>query len=217
MFLRHEACPVCPSSDGLAVYEDGGMHCFSCGYHKHGHALARLKMTDKQSSSKPNHAVLSPDLPQQAVAYLQQYGLITAEMKLWQWDIKRSRIVWKDGDFYNGRSFTEQPKWLSFGTKPKTIRGAGAPLVFVEDIISAIKVSRHTECLCLFGSHITIDMVPLGRQPYVIWLDADKAQESAKYAKRLRVMGMQAHSLVTEKDPKEYNDNEIVNYLKGVV
>lgn len=31
--IRHEACPECPSSDALAVYDDGHAHCFSCGAH----------------------------------------------------------------------------------------------------------------------------------------------------------------------------------------
>lgn len=33
--LYHAACE-CGSSDALAVYEDGGKHCFSCGYHAFG-------------------------------------------------------------------------------------------------------------------------------------------------------------------------------------
>lgn len=35
-FLHHEPCNSCGSSDALAVYSDGGEHCFSCGYHKYG-------------------------------------------------------------------------------------------------------------------------------------------------------------------------------------
>ena len=32
-FVRHESCPVCPSSDAFARYSDLHGHCFSCGYH----------------------------------------------------------------------------------------------------------------------------------------------------------------------------------------
>lgn len=35
-FLRHESCPSCGSSDALAVYDDGGAHCFSCSHHVYG-------------------------------------------------------------------------------------------------------------------------------------------------------------------------------------
>lgn len=32
---QHTKCPVCPSSDGYCVYEDGHGHCYACNYHKH--------------------------------------------------------------------------------------------------------------------------------------------------------------------------------------
>ena len=34
-FLRHEGCPECGSSDALAIYEDGGKHCFAAGCTHH--------------------------------------------------------------------------------------------------------------------------------------------------------------------------------------
>ena len=37
-FLYHEECPKCGSKDNLAVYSNGGRHCFSpdCDYHVNG-------------------------------------------------------------------------------------------------------------------------------------------------------------------------------------
>lgn len=35
-FVRHEACPACPSSDAFAIYSDGGGYCFSCGHSRRG-------------------------------------------------------------------------------------------------------------------------------------------------------------------------------------
>ena len=37
-FLYHEECPKCGSKDNLAVYQNGGRHCFSpdCDYHVNG-------------------------------------------------------------------------------------------------------------------------------------------------------------------------------------
>ena len=37
-FVKHEGCPKCNSSDALAIYDDGGAHCFSsgCDYHING-------------------------------------------------------------------------------------------------------------------------------------------------------------------------------------
>ena len=40
--LCHEQCPQCAangndnSRDNMAVYSDGGKHCFACGYHVFG-------------------------------------------------------------------------------------------------------------------------------------------------------------------------------------
>ena len=31
-FIKHTSCDHCGSSDALALYDDGGQHCFSCGY-----------------------------------------------------------------------------------------------------------------------------------------------------------------------------------------
>jgi twinkle protein len=40
--LRKEACPVCPSSDAYAVYDDGHGHCFSCGHHDTGNSTSTV-------------------------------------------------------------------------------------------------------------------------------------------------------------------------------
>ena len=50
-FLRHEPCPECSSSDGFAVYTDGGGHCFSCQYHRHGEASADMPYQPNKSKS----------------------------------------------------------------------------------------------------------------------------------------------------------------------
>jgi len=34
--IRHESCPVCPSSDAFAIYSDNGGYCFSCGHYRRG-------------------------------------------------------------------------------------------------------------------------------------------------------------------------------------
>ena len=35
-FVRHDACPNCGSSDGLAIYSDGHTFCFVCHHYVHG-------------------------------------------------------------------------------------------------------------------------------------------------------------------------------------
>lgn len=45
-FLRHEGCPECKSSDSLALYDDGGEHCFGagCTYHKSGNGTVTASL-----------------------------------------------------------------------------------------------------------------------------------------------------------------------------
>ncbi len=46
-FLRHEPCDNCGSSDALAVYSDGGRHCFSCEYHVNGETMEVTEVKPK--------------------------------------------------------------------------------------------------------------------------------------------------------------------------
>jgi twinkle protein len=50
-FLRHESCPKCGSSDALAIYDNGGQHCFgvNCNYHVNG----ETGMTTQLPKAKP--------------------------------------------------------------------------------------------------------------------------------------------------------------------
>ena len=52
-FIRHEGCPDCGSSDALAIYEDGGAHCFAvgCDYHIHG---GDMEVTIAATTAKPS-------------------------------------------------------------------------------------------------------------------------------------------------------------------
>ena len=46
-FLRHEGCPKCGSSDALAIYSDGGAHCFAsgCNHHINGGNMTEPALT----------------------------------------------------------------------------------------------------------------------------------------------------------------------------
>lgn len=202
MFLRHTACPVCPSSDALAIYEDGSQHCFSCGHHKHGNGLERLK-TAPQAPKQKKYRDWGPIAPE-ALEWLNSYDLTEQEKMLFKYDRNHSHLCYEDGDFLNARNFGEGPKYLSEGLKPYSILGEGTTLVLVEDIISAIKVSRVTACMCLFGSSIPLDRVPLEYKRLIIWLDADKTLESFKYCMKFRELGISCGILQTNQDPKCY-------------
>ena len=47
-FLRHESCPECGSSDALAIYDNGGQHCFGSGCDYHVFGDGETPMTTKE-------------------------------------------------------------------------------------------------------------------------------------------------------------------------
>jgi uncharacterized radical SAM superfamily Fe-S cluster-containing enzyme len=69
----------------------------------------------------------------------------------------------------------------------------------------------------LFGSHINTKRLLTIKRFYdmeiVIWLDHDKAKESVKYAKQARDIGLKARNVISEKDPKYYSEQEILDKL----
>ena len=60
-YMHHEPCDSCGSSDALAVYSNGGEHCFSCGYHKNGNQDSMEKPPEtKAVASVDMSGVVSP-------------------------------------------------------------------------------------------------------------------------------------------------------------
>jgi hypothetical protein len=86
----------------------------------------------------------------------------------------------------------------------------------VEDILSAIKVGRVTNAIALLGSYIpdSLSRILDSYDRVFVWLDSDKRKEAIKYSQRIQVLtGKQTKVIYTEKDPKEYTDNEIRQVL----
>ena len=52
-FLHKEECPKCGSRDNVAVYSDGGRHCFTpnCGYHVQGTGAPQEEETVQPTSN----------------------------------------------------------------------------------------------------------------------------------------------------------------------
>jgi hypothetical protein len=125
--------------------------------------------------------------------------------------------------FYVNRPFKEgQPKSKDNGTKATVgflsrSRCMVDSVVVVEDYISAICVSRVCDCYPLFGSHVSPKLTTMLSKKYdhlVIWLDRDKAKESLRQAARYRPYFKSVRSIMTDLDPKEYNNEQIKEFLK---
>ncbi len=234
-------CPECAShgkdnhKDNLVTFDNGNQLCFSCGYTNHNHTHYKhlvQKSTNEKSISLPDD--ISNTLPNRVLVFLNQYYITPNQIKnnfiLWSEQYERvcfpiytptELLAWQGR--YLGKD-PKKPKWFSQGklneilhiTKPYTSK-----LVLTEDIISAIRVGSQEEYCAspLFGSHVSVKklaqyLLIYRVYKFYLWLDKDKEIESYKYAQRARQLGIDCVTIVTDKDPKAYTDEEITTILK---
>lgn len=237
----HEQCPACKKKgkdnghDNLGIYSDGHQYCFSCGYHVHGNRLDQYKRSlDKQIRPDEKEVRLPPDsvpyreAPTSAKKWLEQYELTTNQIinNNVMWSESRHRLIFPyfiNGELaaWQGRWFgiEKAPKWYTDGKIDEVLYTRGAvqdTLVLVEDIISAIKVAPHCAASPLFGSVISTKhfrAISHLVSKAIIWLDPDKQKEAVKFANIGRLLGLETHVILSDKDPKDLTNEEISNHL----
>jgi hypothetical protein len=164
--------------------------------------------------------------------WLKSYGLSDDEIDLhfFYSPEQQRHVFWNldlDGtEFFEARTASTNriPKSLQHGQKPFVVLGNHEDhqdvVVVVEDIISAIKVSRHYLTIPLFGSHLSpADMAKIGKlgvRGCVIWLDADKYTVGMHYAKQLSAI-LPTTALQTKEDPKCLHDTDIIVEVENAV
>jgi len=243
--IRKEACPECrsigndKSGDNLAVYSDLHCYCYRCGYTTGRKSFTRTEQPQSQRIVLP--ADVTTELPFEARAWLGQYSLARLDLNRnhVMWSETWSRIIFPyfnetellawQGRYvktqtqkqrYEVQTFTEPAKWYSQGKiheiiHPLQIRNRRA--VLVEDIISAIKVSRLIGTIPIFGSSISAKQIL--RLKTVVdevwyWLDPDMRAKSVKMMKLSNLLGLPAHVIFSDKDPKEHDHDDIANILR---
>jgi len=232
--IRKEACPECrrigndKSGDNLAVYSDGHTYCYRCG-----HGTGRKSFT-RTAPINPTAIVLPSDvtteLPVEARAWLGQYQLARL-------DINRNHIMWSERwsriifPYFNetellawqGRyvgTDKTKAKWFSQGKIHEIIHPCCVTertAILVEDIVSAIKVSRQRGAIPIFGSSISPKQIlrlktVVDRVWY--WLDPDMRTKSVKMASMSNLLGLEARCIFSDKDPKEHDHESIANILR---
>lgn len=238
--IRHEQCPECArlgrdrTKDNLAIYSDGHVHCFSCGYHTFPDAIAQYK-NKKAPALVSQHKVFLPEdiefsYPDNALKWMEQYGFNRNSLIKHNigWSPSTSLLVFPyyfDGILFawQGRYFgnnPKHPKWLTYGKihdysyvlSPKTSKS----IIIVEDIVSALKLSKYQSTLPLFGSHISpkkFQEISYFYDTIIIWLDPDKKKEALQFQK----IGLQYCANVfvvfSDKDPKELKEQELEDIL----
>lgn len=88
----------------------------------------------------------------------------------------------------------------------------GKKVVFVEDILSAIRVHKATglETVALLNTHIGTDLLrEYMAYKVVVWLDPGKLADMVETMTRCQTYGINCKFISTDKDPKAYNDISI--------
>lgn len=227
--------------DNLAVYLDMGRHCFSCGFHSHPSISSRW--AGKPSLLDGITKRILPDdftwdVPARCWEWLLQYGLPYDYWKgIVGWSEKYQRLVFRVGDplrFSIGRlseiksdsvlrsGVDTKRKWHVWGDSHVSVGclSESGSITLVEDWISANKVaSSGNQVVCLFGTRIYPNHLEYLRQqnkPVILWLDLDQADTMARKCSNLSILtGLPVNYIISDKDPKEYNANQISNYISN--
>jgi hypothetical protein len=230
-------CPKCHSSDGFITFANESRHCFVCDYHEHPETtIEMLKSSVIPIKNKQWNEVELPNdfdyyLPQQALKWVQSYGLTATE-------IRRNKLGWSDTKesiifpvfdetgclkMYQERYFgvdPNRPKYRTTGNKADIIHLPDPvkhdTIVVVEDMVSAIKVSRVTNCMPLLGNTLSIPVAMKLRLRFKrarVWLDANMMQKSVRTSLTLSELGLPTTTIFTDKDPKEYAVSDIRGFV----
>jgi hypothetical protein len=226
-FIHHIPCPRCNSKDNCGEYDDH-FFCFGCKYYKPKDDISSVRLRYNQRSSQEfdadsTHIETVPDIPNKALRWILSYGITLKEVEdfNFSWNEEQQLLVLlKTPEYWQARCFGNQKtKYLSKGTKSLTFYGYSDKLVCVEDILSAVKISRLSPDWCalpLLGCSISDDWIQRlsGRfKSVVIWLDRDKAKDALKVARNLKQRGFNASIVVSPLDPKEYSKEELSGWL----
>ncbi len=242
-----EGCPRCIAAgrdrhgDNLGVYVDGSAHCFSCSFHRFPRSFVR-----KVKHASENKAVLPDDFAREIPAagwrWLLQFGLpYTYWLPFTGYSETHNRLIFTVGRptrFSIGRYLGNDEgartradstfrKWRVWGDRSSYVEvlgeekgsalGREAPVVLVEDVISAHKVAQVATAIPLFGVKISDQVIKLLialKRPVVLWLDADQYTLLAPKINRLQTfLGAPVRFVKTPNDPKTYSLEKIKKYL----
>lgn len=238
--IKQTQCPECAkqgrdnSKDNLAVYSDGHSYCYQCGHYEHGDIIKAFKGRQEPLETIKDTDVYLPEdvsteYPYKALQWVSQYEL--TKVDLLNHGVLYSdyyhRLIFpvygSDGVLaWQGRYFGEekQAKWFGRGNLRDTYHILGTnqeKLVLTEDIISAIKVSKHYQAMPLFGSHISLSrwkhLKVLGHTRVFVFLDPDKRKEALQFGKEGAMFDIDTHVVLADKDPKELSWLELEELL----
>jgi hypothetical protein len=239
-FVRHESCPRCGSRDNLGRYDDGSGFCFGCHYTEKPDLFQfnpNRSGTDGKNQATLDGRVHS-DIPTSVSESLRQlYGITVRQLlgaNAW-WDADREQLCFpyrdKDGELVCVQRRNYNPyraskaKYLNEGETYEVfdliVGGSSSfprTVVITEDKLSAMKVSNVCDAIPALGTtfqtHKLIELMKRGYQTIVVWLDSDKWREAREISDQCKWVGLSSKTVLTPLDPKEYDNTQIVEYLK---
>ena len=231
-------CPACRkkgndrAGDNLANYPDGSKYCFRCGYYQHSNSVTKFKEPVQLPKITLPHDV-STSYTSNILDWIQSFQLSKTDLlhngALWSDSINRLIFpFWIDGELkgWQARSIkkNEKIKWLTKGNiKDLNIIYSGGRsvtkwsretrLFLVEDIISAIKVSKANNkilAMPLFGVNFKpLQLLKLNFKEYIIFLDENMHVHSIKKARQMNHYGIHCTTVLSKCDPKRYTYEEL--------
>lgn len=229
------------SGNNLGVWSDH-KYCFSCSYVEGSSKSLNLKdiqnRLKRDNKNKNDYRVALPSdydhyLPDRCLEWLEKYGLTNDEIRANKigWSEQHERLIFPVWDgagnlvFFQGRKFSSDggrhSKYFTGGRSEDVFHILGpddSSIILVEDAVSAIKVARVAQVMPLWGSNIGPERVrrlAMLFKRLVIWLDKDKAEYSLKTRLKASPYFDKVKSVVTNKDPKCYETEEIKEILNG--
>jgi Zn ribbon nucleic-acid-binding protein len=237
-FVKHTSCPKCGSRDNLGVYDDGSEYCFGCGHTTPRNAGRFNRPYVTQGEEHTPFLRRRPQEVREDVSrFLLRYEIQIRECSRRNvfWDNVQEQLVFqlfnREGEVVceQARNFNPQrarrAKYYNRGRKEEAFplytveQGQHTNrIVITEDALSSLKIARKTDAMPALGvtlpkSHL-IALKGLGYTDVVVWLDKDKWREARLIADRFKNIGLSTSTRLTEKDPKEYTDEEIKKILE---
>jgi hypothetical protein len=201
----------------------------------YGRAYTRLQ---HEPQAKPSIVLpddCEPNIPGVSYDWITKYELTYNELQANHvlWSERRQLLVFpyfgestKQLLGWQGRYFgndKHHPKWFTKGYIRDFIKVVNlqkareSGIIYVEDIVSAIKLGRITGACPVFGSFIpkthSIRLNKMGIDKFTVWLDPDKYKDALKFSKQITELGFSSRVIRSDLDPKEHSMNEIKELL----
>lgn len=238
----------CGSGEKLSVKHDRKSYwcnCYRCGFtdveYKGQHSLAEIKRINElnELAEKPLTKLELPndftkEIPIHGRLWLYKAGITEARWREFGFGYSEiyDRVIMPI--FENNKLVWFQCRALHHGQKPKYIQPARdrsnimfsvgcnntdlRRVIVVEDILSAVRVGKHTPTKSLLGTKVTTQQAAaLGKYSEVItWFDPDTAgRKGANKIRRTIGLITEVRNVSSSRDPKELSDSEITKCLEN--